>query len=191
MITNVVSPFLSASTAPSGVQTKTAAPSAAPTDTAALGAAESTSGLGGMKKAAVALMMGATVLGGGLLTPGTASAHEFRGPQVGYSQPVHYGGGYGYGHGHHHGNDMGDAIAGGIIGGILGGVIGGVIGGAVPVPPMPPPPPPPGGYGYDGYGCDGIVHHFDNYGNVSDMSGHYRLQQGPYGQCYRTAPYPY
>lgn len=190
MITNVVSPFQPSGSAPVTAEGRTAAPQAAlaPADTAVLGGAENASGMSGMKKAAMALMLGVTAVGGGLLTPATANAQPMYRP--GYAQPV----GYGHHHGGHHGRgNMGDAIAGGIIGGIVGGIIGGAIGGAVPVHPMPPPMPlpPPVGYGYDGYGCDGVYHHFDNYGNVSDMSGHYRLQQGPYGQCYRTAPYPY
>lgn len=188
MITNIISPFQS--TALAAAQGQAAPQTAvAPADTAVLGATESTSGMSGMKKAAMALMLGVTAVGGGLLTPTTANAQPMYRP--GYSQPMNYG--YGHHHGGHHGgNNVGEAIAGGIIGGILGGIIGGAIGGAVPAPMPPPMPmPPPVGYGYDGYGCDGVYHHFDNYGNVADMSGHYRLQQGPYGQCYRTAPYPY
>ncbi|MHB2016381.1 MAG: hypothetical protein ACYCW6_05475 [Candidatus Xenobia bacterium] len=42
--------------------------------------------------------------------------------------------------------------------------------------------------GYNGYGCDGMYHHYDAYGNVWDQTGHYRLVPSPYGGCYRTAP---
>jgi hypothetical protein len=54
-------------------------------------------------------------------------------------------------------------------------------------------PYPGSGYGYNAVGCDGVYHHFDDYGDVRDMSGHYRLQQDGWGNCYRTPPvyHPY
>lgn len=183
MITNILTPFQGPDRAASAAaKSDAAAPSAAITDSATLGTADSGSGLSGMKRAALALMAGATLVGGGLVAPTAANAQQLYTPP-GVSQPVmqvnHRQGG----------NGAGEAIVGGIIGGVIGGVIGGAIGGSMPPPVMYPPVVPGYGYGYNAVGCDGVLHHFDNYGNVHDASGFYRLQVGPYGQCYRTPPY--
>jgi hypothetical protein len=196
MITTVTSPFVSTSapTAPSASAATTTSAPAEPHDvlvaSAGSAAAELTShGLSTMGKAAVGLMMGATVLGAGVLAPARAEAHEMR-TEVSIARPVRYEGFRGGYHGGYRGGDAGAVIGGAILGGILGGVIGSTLPPPVVIPVPGPvyPGPVVVSPGYNAVGCDGVMHHFDGYGNVSDATGTYRLQQNQYGQCYRTAP---
>jgi hypothetical protein len=195
----IVSPFLTASTAPARSSAPAAAsvaeqPTAAPADLVTTsGAAEAPPTDGARmslaKRGGVAVMAGVALLGAGLLAPTAASAQPMRG-HFGHSQVYHRGGGY-YGGGfrgyEHHRGGINPGVAFGL--GVLGGMI---LNQTVPPPVVVTPGyPGPVDYGSNGYGCDGVYHHFDSYGNVSDASGHYRLMQNGWGQCYRTPAQPY
>lgn len=187
--TQVINPYLT--TATTGTPSNTSAETApqppvaqAPADIAMAGAstsAEQAATLGLGTRAGVALMAGITLLGAGVMAPSTAEARPSSHVSQGQFIPARHSGHHGHhgGWGGHHRGGAGGAIVGGIIGGIIGGAI--MNGGG-----YYPAPPPVYSPGYNAYGCDGVFHHFDPNGNVSDSSGYYRLQQDQWGNCYRS-----
>ncbi len=147
--------------------------------------AVSKSGLSGAKAGGAAIMAGVALLGAGLMAPATAEAapHFAR---FEHSQMMHarWGGGReGFEGGGFRGG-FGRGLGFGLGAGLAAGIIGGIVASHAPVyaPPVYVNP------GYNAVGCDGVVHHFDPYGNVSDQSGNYRLGVNQFGQCVSYPP---
>ena len=174
----VVSPYLAQNpSAPQSAAVKTEQPDVhTPADvvTTTAGADEPTH-LSFGQRVGIGLLAGVTVLGAGVLAPSTAQAQTRH--HYSHSQVYHHGGHHG------HRNDRGSQLGEAIVGGIIGGAIANGAGIYVPPPVYNP--------GYVAYGCDGVMHHFDAYGDVLDYSGHYRLVQDAWGNCYRMPPTPH
>lgn len=144
---------------------------AAPIEARSTAAASSGSSLTGAKRAGAAVMLSVALLGAGAMAPSAAHA-DWRGP------------GYGYGQNYYHrdrGSNFGGVAAGVVIGTVLGAVISNATQGQAPPVIMQQPPVIMQQDGYNAPGCDGQMHHWDNYGNVADGSGHYQLMETPYG----------